>query len=297
VSISVPLDLDIGQALFDDLLERFVRPEVTRRLDSGRLSVGAPIYRFQVLLHDDSQDEIRLNEEVGGIVDVEPAERVTVAEGDEVSSGQVAAITRYEPRPDDAGVPHLTALSHRGRWSLVFDLGGGHTRRHDFLDRAAEFLATARDAAASGRTGAFLENAFDACELLAKAELLSSRPTMELVVASSTHKAIARPYHAWAKLGNTEARFAQLLARLTELRGAARYPDRELVIEPTLVEEMLETLAAMERHVTDVVEGSEHVGLRTETLIAKRPLPAGRLVTNDDVTIYPLKQPKPPQPN
>ena len=290
--IRVTIDAEIGQTLLADLLERFVQPEVKRRLDTDELAVGTPIYRFQVLVPTDAQHAVRLNEEVGGSVDIEAVEGEEINSGDTVFSDQVAAVTRYEPRPEDADVPHVTAFAHKGGWTVAFDLGGGHATRHAFLERAREFLATTRDQAVAGRIHAFFENAFGACELLAKAELLSSRPTVDVVLGSSTHPAVARPYHAWAKLGNTEVRFARLLSRLTKLRSAARYPDRDLPADAPPLEETLATLVEMERHVTSVVERARHAELSTEMLIAKRPLHAGQLVTDNDVSIYPLKTPR-----
>jgi hypothetical protein len=217
--------------------------------------------------------------------------------GDEVTLENVDRVTGYESRPEDAGVPHLTAFAHSGGWSLVFEFGGGHPSRTDFLERAREFLATAQGAAQAGRLGPFVDNAFSACELLAKAELLSSQPSVELVLDSGKHDAIARPYHAWAKLGNTDARFPRLLSRLLELRGPGRYLDRDLTLDADAIREILALLEAMEAHITEVVDGSRRsLKADTQNMIAKRPLRAGQLVTSDDVTIYPLKRSRPSDP-
>jgi hypothetical protein len=54
----------LGQALFDDLVERYVNPEIARRTAEGRLTAGFVAYRFQVLLPLGRAPEVRLNEEV-----------------------------------------------------------------------------------------------------------------------------------------------------------------------------------------------------------------------------------------
>ena len=98
-----------GRALFDEAVRRYIQPELTRRLEDGRLAAGADISRFQVLRPGESRIEVRLNEEVGGTIEVEP-------------SGEVVS---YEPRPEDAGVPHVTAFGLAGVWTLSFDFGAG----------------------------------------------------------------------------------------------------------------------------------------------------------------------------
>lgn len=57
-----------GPALFEDMLERFIRPELERRVEGGRLSSTDTVFRFQLLFPDDGTPIIRLNEEVGGTV-------------------------------------------------------------------------------------------------------------------------------------------------------------------------------------------------------------------------------------
>ncbi len=98
----------------------------------------------------------------------------------------------------------MTGFGHANGWSLSFEFAGGRPSRHDFLARACEFVTTAADALGRGHVGSFLDNAYSATELLAKAELLSAKPTVELVLNSKKHNAVATSYHLWANLGNTE---------------------------------------------------------------------------------------------
>jgi hypothetical protein len=291
-SEATALDPGVGQALFADAVDRYLRPELKTRVADGRLATGTEVLRFQVLFRTDGGPEVRVNEEVGGTVSVQPAGAM-LSPGQEVAVNDVASVSAYELRPEDAGLPHLTAFAHLGGWSLVFNFGVGHPRRNDFLTRAHEFVATAREAASAGRLGPFVDNAYSACELLAKAELLSSQPTVELVLESGSHGAIATPYHAWAKLGNTDQRFARLLKRLAELRGPGRYLDHDLALERASIDQILDDLTVMEEHVTDAVRGKT-VGteFQEQTFFAKRPLRAGQLVTTEDVTIFPPKKRK-----
>lgn len=218
-----------------------------------------------------------------------------LAAGEDVMIEDIAGITGYEPRVEDVGVPHVTAFAHRDGRSLVFEFSSGHPRKTDFLERARQFLITAREAARADRAGPFVDNAFSACELLAKTELLSSQPTVDLVLDRVTHRAVARPYNAWANLGNTDRRYARVLGRLAELRRLGRYVEKELTLEKDDVLEILQTLEAMETHVTRVVERKGRLGgSDAQMFFAKRSIRAGSLVMSDDVTIFPPKGAKEP---
>jgi hypothetical protein len=283
------IDPEAGQTLFEDVVERFVRPHLLKRISSGELASDTLVYKFQVLLHENSH-EVRLNDSVRGSLVVEKAPGRSFAAGDVVTVDDIIGIDSFDPHPDDVGVPHLTGLMHRDGWSLIFALGHGHATRLDFFERGLEFLETAKEAASAGRIGAFVDTALSSCELLAKAELLSSGPTVELVLDKPSHRAVTRPYHAWAALGNTERRFAQLLERLHELRGAGRYVERELKLDDWVVVAILSTLDDMREHVAKAVDDSR-AELDTDlpqTFIATRNLRAGELVSRDDLTIFPL---------
>jgi hypothetical protein len=288
-----PLDPAAGEHLFEELVERLVLPELERRIAAGQLPGDTLVYRFQSLLHDDQPAEVRLNDEVRGTVTVEKAPGRVLKAGDTVFADDILGIAGFEPDGEDIGVAHLTGLMHHGGWGLAFEFGRGHPSRHDFLERGREFLETARHAADSGRLGAFVDTSLSACELLAKAELLASQPTVELVLNRASHKAVSRAYNAWSALGNTERRFAQLLDRLHELRSAGRYLDRELTIDSWTVAAILSTLDDMHEHVRASVSGqtADAPEEAAQTFIARRSLQAGELVISDDVTIFPIRTP------
>jgi hypothetical protein len=275
-----------GQPLFDDMLARFVLPEVERRRADGSFGDDL-VYRFQVLFPEGAQPEVRLNGDVGGTADVTAAR--VLARGEDVRVEDISGVSSYTPRREDAGVSHVTAFMHRDGWSLAFEFGrGGHSNRFEFLRLGVDYLETARRALAEGRLGPFVDNALSACELLAKAELLSTRPTVDLVLNSRSHDAIARPYHAWAKLGNTDVRFAKLLGRLAERRSAARYLDRDLDVDESDAEQIAGLLGEMREHAEARVNGG---GGRAEPDViyayATRELRAGELVLGGDLSVMP----------
>lgn len=275
-----------GQALFDDMLERFIRPELKRRVEGGDLSSTDTVVRFQLLLPDGVAPIIRLNDEVGGTVTAISTR--AMGAGEEVTVADIGGITAYEPRGEDAGIPHVSAFLHSGGWSLVFQFSQGHSSRFEFLERADQFLATARDALIGGRIAPFFDNAFSACELLAKAELLSGRPTIDLVLNSKSHSAIRSSYSLWAHLGNTDMRYSQLLHRLNDVRDPARYLRGDEDLTEGEAEATLELLGDMREHVQGRVAGSASDHDRF-FVYATRELKAGQLVTEGDFSPRPLR--------
>jgi hypothetical protein len=125
-----------AQSLFDDMLSRFVIPEVARRRIEGSFGDQELVVRFQVLLAPDVVPEVRLNAEVGGSVMVNVTRPITA--GEEVTVDDIAGVSEYTPRPEDAGVPHVSGFPHRDGWSIVFEFGrGGHSNRFEFFGSEA----------------------------------------------------------------------------------------------------------------------------------------------------------------
>lgn len=243
----------VGSALFQDVLARFVEPHIAARMADGSLAEDTVIYRFQVLLPYEGETEVRFNEEVGGTTQAVATRAIEA--GQEVTTDDIAGITGYTPRSEDAGTPHVTAFAHRNGWSIAFEFSYRHPVRHDFLALGRDFTTTAREALAADRVGVSLDAAFSAAELLAKAELLSCAPTIESALAARTHGSVREPYSLWARLDNTDRRFVTLLGRLQDLRGPARYLRGQLNLPDGEPQALIETLEEMLEHVERVAAG------------------------------------------
>lgn len=278
----------LGPVLFQDVLDRFVHPEASRRQQTGEWSEDTVLHCFQILFHPEREPEVRFNSQVGGTLQFVAAR--ALQEGEDVGVEDIAGVKGYEPLAADAGVPHLTAFAHRDGWALAFDFRYRHPRRFDYLSSGREFAATSREAFAANRLGVALDNAFSAVELLAKAELLSCQPTIDAALASHSHGGVATPYSLWARLDNTDPRFVRLLHRLQELRPAGRYLNKELALKTGEDNELFELLAEMEEHVGRVVDGEDSgQGPHGFNVIATRDLKAGELVMERDVALKPLR--------
>lgn len=275
---------ELGDRLLSDVLERFVRPEMQRRISEGSWAEEEGVFLFQVLFHRGAPTEIRLNTGIGGMLTAKVARDVVA--GEDVGPADICGIEAYVPREEDRGIGHVTALAHVGGWGLVFEFPGGHEKRHDFLALAAEFIDTARSAVAAGRLHAFVDNAFSATELLARAELLACAPTVDLILDTTNHRFVQRIYKGWADLSNTDPRFPRLLKKLGRLRPRGRYAEGGLNLMSEQATALIELIEEMREHVARLINGDGGLPDRFN-VYATRAINAGELVGPGDYSIMP----------
>jgi hypothetical protein len=276
-----------GDDLFADIGERFINPEVGRRRTAGSMGADELVWRYQVLLPPGQEPVIRLNEEVRGQVLAEVGRDLGV--GDDVYLEDIVRVSGFEPEPEERGTPYIAAFAHGTGWVMSYDLSWRHPLADKHLALGSDFAASAQEAHAAARLAVALDCAYSASELLAKAELLSCSPTIKAAVSARKHAGVVTPYTLWARLGNTEQRFATLLHRLAQLRPSARYLNGELSADREEVARLMETLAEMERYVRGVVTGDPAYRRHRYQVIATREIRAGRLAKDSDCTIVPPK--------
>jgi HEPN domain len=227
----------------------WIDPEIERRRQAGTLPDDFGLYRVQVIFRYDSLPEVRLNDEVKMLVIAEVDPMLVL--GDQVRVNDLDKILSVDLTEVDANAGHITLILHRDRWVGRFDFRyqGVSSRQH--LDRAREYLDVAAAALDRGTVGPCLDNLFSAAELMAKAELQMHDRAIALGMddrgkrLQNLHQERRRRYSRWAKSGNTEQRYADLLDHLWDLRGAARYMEAGPL--PTIEEarDMVETAEAM----------------------------------------------------
>lgn len=228
-----------GESAFKQLMESLIEPEIKARLADGRMQEGDVLYAAQALLFPGGSRSVRLNEEVRGIALVTATRDVAV--GDDVSSEDMDGIDEFLlPADDPENAAHVTMLQQRGGWTMAFDFRYNNVRIAEHLTLADDFIASAADALAAERLGPFVENAWGATELLAKAELISAPD--ERLMNARTHDTVNARYNQHANLGNTEQRYADLLNALYRLRNPARYLRGTLELDVDAASEMLATL-------------------------------------------------------
>jgi hypothetical protein len=280
--------VESATTLLTNMVATYVDPEIVRRQQAGEWLDGTTVFRFQVQFLDAGEIQTRLNEEVKGFLTVKAAGPVEA--GQQITAADFTEIRDYRLPDEYAHHPHVTAFVHNSEWFLSFQLGGRDPARHEVLAAGREFLAAAHDALAAKRLRVCLDNANSAVELLAKVELLSCAPTIEIAQKSTSHRTLSQAYNIWSRrLGNSDQRFAEALNRLAALRRRARYLENDLDCDQEEPSELLSVLGDMERHVAHLAEAPMHELPSRFTIMAARELKAGELVGPDATTLFPAK--------
>ena len=126
---------------------------------------------------------------------------------------------------------------------MYFDFRYNRTLCKAHVDRAKEFLATARFALDSGRLGALIDNLFSAAELAAKALLLDHPDP--LLRRRPSHGYIHSRFNVAAKAGSVEVDQRNVFNELDSLRSKARYLRGELDLGAERASEMFTAISAL----------------------------------------------------
>lgn len=155
---------DVGANLFKWLTESFIQPEVERRRANGEWPAEELIYRAQVLFHVDGPTVVRLNREVGGVMNARATRAINA--GEDISIQDFDKVLGYQLPEEDGDAAHFTVFATARQWSIVFD--GRYNRRlgRQHHVAAGEYAAIAEAALREEKLRAFVENAFAAAELL-----------------------------------------------------------------------------------------------------------------------------------
>jgi uncharacterized protein (UPF0332 family) len=131
----------------------------------------------------------------------------------------------------------------KGRWIIAFDFRNNATRVAATLDAAREFLDGATFALDQHHMRLFVDTLFSATELMAKGILLISLD--ENLLKSKKHTYISSKFNLRGKWGHTDPQYVKLLNRLQDLRGSARYLDKDFSLSTQEASNMLSTAEDM----------------------------------------------------
>lgn len=215
-------DVDVREAddrLAADVLNRFVHLVLFARRGNGTWTDESVLERFYVALQADTDVDalVRINDEEDYWSS--PRAARDLDEGKDLTP--VDLVVARMPAPAQSPERYISGVWVDERWRIDVRLNRPHPRRADHLAAAAEFAEAAGTALDRGALRAFRANAFHAAEHLAQAELLSYVPAADLIANARTHRSIRSTYQLWARLENTESRFAKLLQDLDDGRAAA----------------------------------------------------------------------------
>lgn len=210
----------LGNDLFRQVVEMYVRPELAKRNETG-LEVRAA----QVVMAVGQAVKVRLNEEVRAVV------RRSIRKREEVGSNDIGDLESIELMSHDPNSAHITVLLLETGWSIAFDFRYNRAEVARHLAVAAEFLEGAAAACERAHLHAFTDSLFSAAELTAKAELLML-PDPQLL-GDTNHRFVASQFNRRWRGQETVQEQVRLLNQL----GASRYPARYLRRKFTLTSE------------------------------------------------------------
>ncbi|WP_298325386.1 HEPN domain-containing protein [Asticcacaulis sp.] len=208
----------MANRLLEQAFELWIIPEVEARRAAGRLPDDFQLNMAQRIQRPDGTNLTRLNDEVRGLMQVGPIPGAAI--GDDAYLDQITSIHSFDLIDEDLDSGHCTVIRLNGRWFTSFNFLTHRARCLDLLDKAKQFLKAAQDSIARGHSAVAVDTLFSACELVSKAELVSSHM---LKMDSKSHGQIASSLNNWRKLGNIEGAFVDLFNRLGQLRPRYRY--------------------------------------------------------------------------
>lgn len=243
---SSPISKEFKDNLYDQIFKVWANPEIERRKLAGVLPEDFIPWAVQVIIDPDGIEQVRFNEEVQGIFRIRPnpnkpkAGLVSIAEFQSI----VEDIEEFELTDQDPpNAAHITLIRYFSGFFIAFDFHYNAARILDHILAAREYLDIARIAFDKEMFRPFIANLHIAVELSAKA-LLLMHPDKALL-HSKKHNYTQSKYNLYAKLGDTEQKFAQLLNKLAELRNPARYPNESFEVDVEEARELLSTAENM----------------------------------------------------
>jgi hypothetical protein len=229
--LNIPQDPDEETQVraIQQAFDLWITPEIERRKAAGTWPNGTALTGAQILLPsplDNKPIEIRLNQEVRMLAQIEFAAPATVRPDDPVYEQDIAMIHEIARLPDeDPNAGMLAFILVNGSWHLFFDFRRDARRASKLLDLADEFAHASEESFSSGWLGPAYDNLFSAAELAARAQLLlfSFFPYGN----RKDHGAIRSKYQQWTRLGNMPLKTGKALKQLAKARLRARYLEHE----------------------------------------------------------------------
>lgn len=216
-------------ATIQQMLDLWIIPEITRRQESGLLPTPADLRRAQVIFHPNGRsNEVRINDEVKIVTRAKLKNGIRKAKGECIFLHEIDEVQLGElPDSEDPDCGHITVFRVGPQWFLGFDFRYRQGWVERLVDASKQFLEAARDASARRHWRAFIDNAYSAAELAAKAILLSMTGTPDDI--PNSHKAIHSRLNELAKVGNIKTHHREVFNALARDRQRARYPRQTFV--------------------------------------------------------------------
>jgi hypothetical protein len=242
------LSVDFANNAFNNIMALYFQPEIERRQAQQLIPNPFDLLAAQAIIFPDGRPPlIRFNNEVSADLKLKPGTDTTI-ENFWPSRQDILGVKLKEGEFENCG--HITMIRLADTFQLTFDFIYNKKDGADNLKAASEFLATAKFALDNNLTAAFIDNAFSACELLAKTNLLLE--TNKQVMGKTTHKAIKTAFNIRHRnsTDDFELSVRETLNQLSDMRNSARYLNGTANPEKLNFEQ---TLGILEKLYTDLL--------------------------------------------
>lgn len=155
---------EMAKRLLEQAFDLWITPELERRRAAGTLPADFLLSMAQRIQRPDGTNITRLNDEVRGMMLVNPLPGANV--GDDVFFDQISEIESFDLDDEDLDSGHWTVIQVQGRWFTSFNFLSHRGRCLDLFEKASQFLDAARIAVVHGHSAVAVDTLFSACELI-----------------------------------------------------------------------------------------------------------------------------------
>jgi uncharacterized protein (UPF0332 family) len=213
------MNKEFGQKIFQQVMDIWVKPEIDRRKNLGKIEDNFKINKIQIIFSLNKKNETRFNEEVKAIIEAKANRDVN--KGEIVRGKDIDKIENITLIDKDINCGHITLLLFNNNWIISFDARYNKELIQKHIKASKEFYESAKENLEKERLRVFFENAFASAELSAKSVLLSLPD--KKILNGRDHKERLDKFQDWANLGNVKIEFSETLSQLSRLRDSARY--------------------------------------------------------------------------
>jgi len=211
---------EIGQKVFQQVIDLWVNPEIERRRKLGLIKEGLVLSKIQVVFSlEKGFNKVRFNEEVKAIVEAKANKRIE--KGQIVTEKDVDEIQNIKVSDDDKNCAHITILKFKDKWIISFDARYHQKLRTEYIKASKEFYDSAIDNLKDRRLRVFYDNAFSSAELCVISILLGF--LKKDIIDNKKHHQRYDLFKSFTDIGNGKAIYSQTLKELNGIRKSARY--------------------------------------------------------------------------
>lgn len=204
--------------MLQQAFDLWITPEVEKRKAAGTLPEPFHLFMAQRIQRPDGTTLVRFNDEVRGVANARASR--PVAMGEQLVLSDLEHLTEFDVPDDELDCGHWTIIRTEAKWFTSFNFLSNRAKCIDLLSKSKQFAEGAAQASEKGHQAVAVDTLFSACELIAKAYLVSSNM---VPLENRTHGPLAGNINRQRKMGNVHEAFVDLFNRMQKLRPRYRY--------------------------------------------------------------------------